>query len=165
MSLFPKEPQKIRARIRRYERLLRKEQQETGFMGDGYGKRYLLGPLYMLLGDVEGALESYAWFDVTCQGDRGHPMQLLCWALAHYRAGNLAAARRKLLETIASNRYVIPCLLGGARPEPHLETGEHIGAYFDFEDMPPEILALWDEAALQWVREIYDSPETRQLVK
>ena len=43
MRLFPDDPKKIRARIRSYERSLRKEQEEHGFIRDGYGKRHLLG--------------------------------------------------------------------------------------------------------------------------
>jgi hypothetical protein len=39
MSQFPKEPEKIRARITRYERELRKEYEMNGFIRDGYGKR------------------------------------------------------------------------------------------------------------------------------
>jgi hypothetical protein len=60
MDLFPKDPTKIRARIRRYERALRKEHDETGYYSDGYGKRYWLGPLYLLMDDLEGALQSFA---------------------------------------------------------------------------------------------------------
>ena len=47
-ELFPTDPKRIRERIRRYERALKKEL-EAGYGGDGYGKRYLLGPLYMLI--------------------------------------------------------------------------------------------------------------------
>jgi hypothetical protein len=46
---FPTDPKRIRDRIRRYERALKKEL-EAGYGGDGYGKRYLLGPLYMFDG-------------------------------------------------------------------------------------------------------------------
>lgn len=63
MSLFPDTPKKIKARIRSYERKLQKEKEEHNFVNDGYGKRYLLGPLYMLMDDIEGALQSYAWFE------------------------------------------------------------------------------------------------------
>lgn len=52
MYQFPQEPKKIRAQITRYERELRKEKKKFGFISDGYGKRYLLGPLYMLSGDL-----------------------------------------------------------------------------------------------------------------
>lgn len=51
MSIFPPTPQKIRARIRSYERSMRKEQEEFDSINDGYGKRYLLGALYLKLGD------------------------------------------------------------------------------------------------------------------
>ena len=74
---FPQDPKKIRARIRRYERSLRQEQERFGHIGDGYGKRYLLGPLYLLMGDTDGALQSYTWFDQTFAGDSDEPLHLL----------------------------------------------------------------------------------------
>ena len=46
--------QKIRSRLRSYERKLQKEKREHGFYRDGAGKRYQIGPHYMLLGDNEG---------------------------------------------------------------------------------------------------------------
>jgi hypothetical protein len=57
---FPQDPKQIRARIRRYERSLRQEQERFGHIGDGSGKRYLLGPLYLLMGDTDGAHQSSA---------------------------------------------------------------------------------------------------------
>lgn len=64
MPQFPKEPKKIRALITRYERELRKESEKFGFIDDSYGKRYLLGPLYLLLDDLAGAVKSFEWFVV-----------------------------------------------------------------------------------------------------
>ncbi len=49
-------PRKIRERIRRYERKLRAEKYRYGDYDDGAGKRHFIGPLYLLLGDNEGAL-------------------------------------------------------------------------------------------------------------
>ena len=112
MYQFPKDPKKIRERIRRYERALRKEHQKFGFIDDGYGKRYLLGPLYLLLGDVQGAIKSFEWFDQTCVDDAGEPFQYLCWTLALYRAGKIEAGTQKLLQTMLSNLYLIPHLVG-----------------------------------------------------
>jgi hypothetical protein len=100
MSLFPKDPKKIRSRIKSYERSLRQEKLQTGFISDGYGKRYQLGPLYMLLGDTDGALKSFAWFDETCPDDVGEPMQYLCWTLALYRSGDIDAAVSKFCQTM-----------------------------------------------------------------
>ena len=54
MHQSPKDRSKIRARVRRYERELRKEKQLHGFIDDGGGKRHRLGILYMLLEDNDG---------------------------------------------------------------------------------------------------------------
>ena len=50
-------PKRIRERIRRYERALKRELEE-GCGGDGYGKRFLLGPLYMSFLTTRGSLIS-----------------------------------------------------------------------------------------------------------
>ena len=157
MSFFPTEPKKIRARIRSYERKLQKELDETGMIHDGYGKRYLLGPLYLLMDDVEGALRHYAWFEKTCTDDGGDPIHLLCWTLAHYRAGNLEAAIGKLRQTMLSNLLLIPHLLG--RPEDELELDDEtlFSEKFYLEYAPVEVFTLWDEAVLKWLTETYQS--------
>ncbi|MCX6056816.1 MAG: hypothetical protein NTW69_01510 [Chloroflexi bacterium] len=67
MSLFLTEPKKMRAQITRYERELRKEYEVHQYIDDSSGKRYLLGLLYLLLGDVDGALKSFAWFEQMFQ--------------------------------------------------------------------------------------------------
>ena len=60
---IPKTPQRIRERIRRYERKLQKEKEESGMIHDGAGKRYFLGPLYLLMDDLDGAVDSFRWFE------------------------------------------------------------------------------------------------------
>jgi hypothetical protein len=159
MYEFPKDPRKIRQRLRRYERELRKEQAAHGFISDGYGKRYLLGPLYLMLGDVDGAVESFEWFERTFPDDIGEPFQYLCWTLALYRSGDLEKATHMLRQTMLSNLYLIPHLLGREQ-EPldiqHLMNTER-AEYIEYA--PTEIWALWDEAALEWVRKTVESPE------
>ncbi len=71
-DLFPTDPK----RIRRYERALKKEL-GAGNDGDGYGKRFLLGPLYMLIGDVDGALASFDWYEEAYPDNGGEPYQYL----------------------------------------------------------------------------------------
>ena len=63
-EVYPTDPKRIKERIRRYERTFQQEQRR-GVIDDGYGKRFLLGPLYMLLGDVPGALASFDWYERT----------------------------------------------------------------------------------------------------
>ena len=161
MSLFPKDSKKIRARIRRYERALRKEREDTGFYGDGYGKRYLLGPLYLLMDDLEGALQSYAWIDEDFPDDSGDPMQYLCWTLALYRSGDLGAAKQKLRETMLLNLYLVPHLLGIEQDEIDMWHGTNTAWKEHIEYIPPEIFALWDDGARQWLRETYYADDLR----
>jgi hypothetical protein len=163
MIQFPDEPKKIKARIARYERALRKEQKQYGHIDDGYGKRYLLGPLYMLLGDEKGAVRSFEWFEQTFPDDMGDPIQYLCWALALYHTGDTAKATRKLQETMLSNLYLIPHLLGEDQDELDIWHGTNIAEKGYLEYCPPEIWALWDDAALEWARETYDSDEFRRI--
>ena len=102
----------IRSRLRSYERRLRKEKLEHGFYRDGRGERYLIGPHYMLLGDNEGALSAFRWFEKEFSDDVGEPGHLLCWSLTLHRSGDEVGAARKLRHTMLNNLYLVPHLLG-----------------------------------------------------
>lgn len=159
MFQFPKTPSKMQERIKRYERDLRQEQRTHGFISDGYGKRYLLGPLYLLLGDLSGSLKSFKWFEQTFPTDMGEPLHYLCWTLALYRSGDLAAASFKLRQAMLSNLYLIPHLLGLEQEELGIWHGSNLAEEDYLDYIPPEIWTLWDSPALQWAQETYDSPE------
>jgi hypothetical protein len=163
MYQFPREPKKIRARIRRYERELRKEYDQFAFISDGYGKRYLLGPLYLLLGDLPGALRSFEWFEQTFPDDIGEPFHYLCWTLALFKAGDLTAATFKLRQTMLSNLYLIPHLLNDDQDELNVRSGTNWGEKDYLQYAPPELWALWDQSALHWAKETYHSPEFRRI--
>jgi hypothetical protein len=160
---IPTEPKKIKERIRRYERQLRKERERIGFIEDKSGKRYLLGPLYMILGDTEGAIRSFEWFEATFPDDIGEPFQYLCWTLALYCSGDLEAAAQKLHQTMLSNLYLIPHLLGSEQEELDIWHASNWEQVDYLQDAPPEIYGLWDDEALQWVVETYHSPEFIQV--
>jgi len=160
---FPKEPNKIRERIKRYERGLRQEYEIFGAIDDGYGKRYLLGPLYLLMGDMQGAVKSFEWFEETFPDDMGEPVQYLCWTLALYRSGDAAQAAQKLCQTMLSNLYLIPHLLGREQEELDIWHGSNLEHKDFVHYVPPEIWALWDAPALQWAKETYDNPEFRRI--
>ena len=159
MTRLPDDPIKIRGLIKRYEGALKQERRKYGFIRDGTGKRYLLGPLYMLLGDDAGAIKSFKWFDATFPDDIGEPGQYLCWTLLHYRNGNFEAAYKKLIKTMLMNLYLIPCLLDIHQEEIDMWHGSNweTQAYVDY--IPSSFFALWDEGALKWAREIYASPK------
>ena len=160
-DLFPKDRKKIRERIRRYERTLRKEYETLGAFDDSYGKRYLLGPLYLLMDDLEGALKSFAWFEENFPDDSSYPMHYLCWTLALYRSSDLGAAKRKLRETMLLNLYLVPRLLGIEQDEIDMWHGTNIAWKEHLEYIPPEIFNLWDDNARQWVRQTYFADDMR----
>lgn len=157
MYEFPKDPKKIKQRIKRYERELKKEQAKFGGIHDGAGKRYLLGPLYMLLGDVDGSIKSFQWFEEIAPDDWGEPAHSLCWTLALYRSGNLQAASRKLGQSMLKNLYIIPHILGIKQNRLEIWHGSNREdkEYIDY--IPSEIFELWDNDSLAWAREQYDS--------
>ena len=159
MSQFPKEPKKIRELITRYERELRKESEKFGFIDDSSGKRYLLGPLYLLLDDLAGAVKSFEWFERTFSDDIGEPLHSLCWTLALYRSGNVAGASRKLLQTMLSNLYLIPHLLGLEQNKLNIWHGSNLSEKEYLQYAPPEIWTLWDPPALQWAKETFEGQE------
>lgn len=155
-SVFPTEPKKIRERIRRYERELRREQELGG--GDGYGKRFLLGPLYMLLGDVEGALISFEWYEAAFPDDSGDPYQYLTWALALYRGRRWQAAGVKLYQTILENLYLIPHLLGERPQRLDIWHGSNLSELEYALETPPELLSLWSAEERAWARRTSEHP-------
>jgi hypothetical protein len=103
---------RLRDRATRLKGALANEVKRFGQIDDGAGKRYLIGPFYVLAGDLDKALAHYAWYEENCADDIGEPIHYLCWALALYRIGNLARANDKLLETMVQNLYLLPTLLG-----------------------------------------------------
>ena len=156
-DLFPSGPKRIRERIRRYERALKRELEE-GYGGDGYGKRYLLGPLYMLMGDVDGALASFEWYEDAYPDDSGDPYQYLIWALALFRGGRRQEAFNKLYQTMLENLYLVPFLLGQNPQRLDIWHGSNLEWIEYAVDVPQELLNLWDDVALQWAREVSEHP-------
>ena len=163
MFQFPKEPKKIKRRINSYERKLRQEQMQHGTISDGYGKRYLIGPLYLVLGDLQGAVAAFEWFEETFPDDIGEPFHYLCWALALYRSGNVSEATLKLRQAMVSNVYMIPHLLGIDQGDLDVWHGSNWEEKSYLQCAPDEIWSLWDEEALDWARKAYASEEFRRV--
>ncbi len=161
MYELPKEPSKIRERIRRYQRKFREERVRRGAIHDGAGKRYLLSPLFLLMDDLDGALDSFRWFEEEFPDDCGEPGHHVCWTLALYRSGNQRAATHKLRQTMLMNLYLIPQLLGRTVEPMDIWHGSSDEEPWYLEEIPSEFFSLWDENALQWAVELYDSQEFR----
>ncbi len=163
MYQFPKEPKRIAERIRHYENALRKDVRTFGGIEDGAGKRYLLGVLYLMLGDVKGALQSYKWLEQALPDDTGDPLDYLCWTLALYRSGDFEAASKKLLQTMLQNLYLLPTLIGADQDRLDIWHGTNLAEKSYVEYAPAEFLALWDDAAIGWAKQMYHSPKFREV--
>ena len=162
MYELPKDPRKIRQRIRRYERKLRLEKDEFGWYSDGAGKRYFLGPLYLLMNDLAGAIESFDWFEKEFPDDGGDPGHRLCWALALHLSGRTEAAERKLQQAMLCNLYILPHLLGLDRDRLDIWHGSNLAWPEYVRYLPPEFFSLWDDEALRWASELYHSERFRE---
>ena len=105
-SFFPDEPKKLKERISRYRRALKTD------LSDGAGKRFLVGPMYLLLGDIDGAIGYYDWYSEAFPDDGPEPFNHLSWALSLYKVGRMVDAATKIRQTMFSNLYLVPHLLG-----------------------------------------------------
>ena len=160
---FPQTSQAIRQRLRRYERLLTKEKRDLGQFSDGSGKRYFLGPFYMLLGDVPDALRSYRWFQQEFPDDVGEPGQYLCWVLAHYRDGDLKSAVRRFLHTDLLNLYLFPRLFGCQQEQRQMWHGSNWQELDYVQEIPEQYFALWTAEEIRWAKEVYGHPTIEAL--
>jgi hypothetical protein len=157
MYQFPREPGKIRERIRAYQRKLRAEKTRWGSIHDGAGKRYLLGPLFLLLDDLDNAINCFRWFEAEFPEDCSEPGHHLCWALALRRCGDYEGAARKLQQTMLMNIYLIPHLLGQKVERIEMWHGSSDAAPGYLEQIPHEFFFLWDEGAREWAAKLYHS--------
>ena len=156
MSL-PKDPKKLRALVKRYERELKNELKTRGVIHDGSGRRYLIGPYYMILGSLEEALNAFQWFQDNFEDDSGEPFHQLCWALALFYAGEEAAAANRLKNAMLSNLYQIPHVLGEHHGRFDIWHGSNLETKEYLAEMPDEYLELWDDEAVSWAEKLYYS--------
>jgi len=161
---IPKRTETIKRRIEEYENYLKAEKRKFGGYDDSGGIRYLIGPYYMLAGDLDGALKHYKWFTRIFHDDIGEPGQYLCWTLALYKSGDFKKAYLKFLQTLLMNPHVIARVIGidyklPYKPSSNIPTKE----WADY--IPPEIYNLWDEEATAWLKESFYAEKTQSLLQ
>jgi tetratricopeptide (TPR) repeat protein len=164
MSSFPKTQAKLKGRIESYKKAFQKEKRTYGAIDDGSGRRFLMGPMYLLMGDHEGALKSYKWYQKEFPDDSDEPFNTLCWTLALFKNGDYEAAKKKLIRTMFSNLYLIPFILDTGEDDPgirHFSSREE-REYVQY--LPPELKALWDADSIDWLKNLYCGEEM-QIIK
>jgi hypothetical protein len=154
---------KFRDRARRYQRALAAEKRRYGQIDDGAGKRYLIGPLYALAGDLQAALAHYAWFEREVPDDCGEPISSLWWALALYRSGEAEKARARLLETMVQNLYLLPAVIGAPVQRYDMWHGSNWRDPDYLLHVPGELVPDLSEAERRWIREQLESDRFRRV--
>ncbi len=152
------EQQKIRSRLRSYERKLRLEKKKYGDYDDSAGKRYQIAPHYMLLGDNDGALAAFEWFEQEFDDDGGKPDHLLCWSLALHRASNQVGAAKKLRQAMLSNLYLVPYLIDAPISRLDIWHGSSDAEPNYLDSIPEQYLQLWTDEERDWAAGLYQGP-------
>ena len=153
-SFFPDEPKKLKERISRYRRALKTD------LSDGAGKRFLVGPMYLLLGDIDGAIGYYDWYSEAFPDDGPEPFNHLSWALSLYKVGRMVDAATKIRQTMFSNLYLVPHLLGVKPQALKIWHGSNWAELDYAMDLPEDLLGLWDHDAKAWAKSVYNDPAT-----
>lgn len=112
--MTPVQRKRSRDRATRALRNLKEEEKRFGCIDDSAGKRYRVGPYFLLAGDLAKAGSAFEWFEERFPDDGGEPAFYLYGALTAYRQGDRAKARVRLLKAMLSNIYLLPHLTGKA---------------------------------------------------
>lgn len=148
---------KFRDRATRLKRALANEQKKFRHIQDGAGKRYLIGPYYVLAGELQKALVHYDWYEEYCSDDIGEPFHYLYWALALYRLGEVKKATAKLLETMLQNVYLLPILLGATPGTYDIWHSSNMEQPDYITQAPPDFLPQLSQQERSWIGEQFDS--------
>ena len=144
---------KFAERATRLKRALANEQKKYRHIEDGAGKRYLIGPFYVLAGELKKALTHYDWYEKHCSDDVGEPFHHLYWALALYRTGETTRANAKLLETMLQNVYLLPILLGLRHDRYDIWHSSNMEEPDYITEAPPDFLPHLSEQERSWIGE------------
>ena len=151
------DPKRVRARLGSYERKLQKEKEQYGFYRDGAGRRYHVGPHYMLLGENDGALKAFRWFEEEFPDNISEPAHTLCWSLALHRSGNEVTAARKLRQAMLSNLYLVPHLIGSPIARLDIWHGSNLEDITYLDYIQDAYLELWTQGEREWAASLYHS--------
>lgn len=162
MEIDPKELKKARTKISRYEKNFKRAQP---FFDDGGGTRFLLGPLYLLVDDIDGAVKHYRWFARKYSDSIDEPLHTLCRAVTFFRTGKTTEAERFFRRTHLANTYLIPSLIS----IPFYELKVSHSWSWDTKEYAlgtdPQYLNIFSQSDLNWFKESWNQKEFQELVK
>ena len=127
---------------------------------DNQGVRYLMGPIYHQMGNLE---EATRWYEQN--GDDPH--NLYNYGLALIQQNKLKKAATILIFAISTNPYVAPMLLGDKLPKSDWWHGTNWAQPECAEDYVSEYFGWWEseELPLVFLRACWNSWEVQQNLK
>ncbi len=127
---------------------------------DNLGVRYLIGPIYHQMGNLDQAA---AWYDRNADD----PHNLYNYGLVLIQQNELEMAAEKLIAAIFENPYVAPMLLKDKLPESDWWHGSNLAEPEYAEDYVIEYHSWWEkeESALRLLRAIWEHGEVQRTLK
>jgi hypothetical protein len=165
MISFPKTDKELKKRISSYKSSLSKEKKNYGYIRDGSGKRYVLFYLYFVLNDLAKSEANYEWYQKEFPDDSGEPVQKLCWAISLHRMGKELAAKQMLGETMLSNLYLLPFIIGETVEEYDIWHASNFDQVDYVNHTPDEVIESIRTDEALWIKSLYESFEFRRIRK
>ena len=159
---IPKTPKGLSNQITKIRSELSAFKREHDFIHDRSGARYYLFYLYFLLGDNHRSSEYIRWYEKEFSDDANEPTQLLCWALILHRMGK--AGDYRLAETMLSNIYLIPHILGGKMAKADMWHSNSDADPEYLEWIPTEIIEAITAEDKSWIEGLYFSEKFQQIL-
>ena len=156
---IPVDLKKIRTKLRSYERKFRESPHDR----DGSGVRFLMGPYYLCLNNLEGAIVHYDWFWDTYPDSIDEPFHTLGQIITKLRHGQEEGAQSLLKRLYASNPYLLPHIL-----DIDLGNIEIPGASNWEENVlnaPKELYSYLSPEEIKWLRGIWSESDFSAFVR
>ena len=127
---------------------------------DNQGVRYLMGPIYHQMGNLDKAVDWYVLY-------LDDPHNLYNYGLALVQQNRLEAAARTLITGIFGNPYIPPMLLKNKLPESDWWHGSNLAEPQYAEDYVRGYHIWWEKekSALRFLRAIWDHPGVQRTLK
>jgi len=84
-------------------------------------------------------------------------LNFLCWAIALYRHGDIEEAEKKIINTILSNIFLVPFILGHKIPSLDSWEDRYYNELMEIDYFPNEILELTTSEEMEWIKALYNS--------
>ena len=129
-------------------------------VNDNQGVRYLIGPIYHQMGNLDKAINWYVQ-------NLDDPGNLYNYGLALIQQNELEAAAKTLISAIFENPYIAPMLLKDKLPESDWWHGSNLAEPPYAEDYVSEYGNWWEkeEFALRLLRAIWDHGEVQRTLR